>query len=198
MDDVVRRAMAKWPNVPAVFGWLALDLRGRWLLRGETISNPLVIEFIGRNYARDEHGRWFFQNGPQRVFVALAYAPWVLRVDPAGRLVTHTGLAVTSLRSAAMDREGVLVLETEHGAGVVDDKDAEAITPMLGTAGGEPLDDERIEQLLDDIQQGKDAPLFLRYAGASVAVVPVRRDDVPARFGFVREPQPLPHERSAG
>ena len=27
MDDIVRQAMAKWPNVPDCFGWLALDAR---------------------------------------------------------------------------------------------------------------------------------------------------------------------------
>ncbi|MFZ9138137.1 MAG: DUF2946 family protein, partial [Hylemonella sp.] len=24
MDDIVRQAMAKWPNVPACYGWLGL------------------------------------------------------------------------------------------------------------------------------------------------------------------------------
>ena len=33
MDDIVKQAMAKWPNVPACYGWLALDARGQWWLR---------------------------------------------------------------------------------------------------------------------------------------------------------------------
>ena len=85
MDDIVLRGMAKWPNVPAVYGWLSLDRRGQWLLQGERISNPTVTAFIGRNYERDERGCWFFQNGPQRVFVQLDYAPLVLRVVDGGR-----------------------------------------------------------------------------------------------------------------
>ncbi|TMH99667.1 MAG: DUF2946 family protein, partial [Betaproteobacteria bacterium] len=28
MDELVARSLAKWPNVPAVYGWLALDRRG--------------------------------------------------------------------------------------------------------------------------------------------------------------------------
>ena len=28
MDEIVIRAMQKWPNVPNVFGWLKLDRRG--------------------------------------------------------------------------------------------------------------------------------------------------------------------------
>ena len=33
MDDIVRQAMAKWPHVPACYGWLGLDARGQWWLR---------------------------------------------------------------------------------------------------------------------------------------------------------------------
>ena len=76
MDPSVLSAIRKWPDVPDVFGWLSLDLRGNWRLKGDVIANPGICEFIGRNYAADPHGRWFFQNGPQRVFVSLAYAPF--------------------------------------------------------------------------------------------------------------------------
>ena len=71
--------MAKWPNVPAVYGWLTLDRRGQWLIRGERVTSPVIAEYIGRNYARDSDGNWFFQNGPQRVFVDLEYTPYVFR-----------------------------------------------------------------------------------------------------------------------
>ena len=98
MDDSVLRAMAKWPNVPAVYGWLALDRRGRWLLRDEPIANRAAVRFIDRNYGVDDGGRWYFQNGPQRVFVRLDYTPWVLRLRVDGGLDTHTGLAVCSPR----------------------------------------------------------------------------------------------------
>ena len=50
MDEQVLRGMAKWPNVPAVYGWLALDCRGKWLLQGEPIGNPTVTAYIARNY----------------------------------------------------------------------------------------------------------------------------------------------------
>ena len=66
MDAAVIAALAKWPNVPAVFGWLRLDRRGNWLIREQQIRQPLAA-FINRNYASDELGRHFFQNGPQRV-----------------------------------------------------------------------------------------------------------------------------------
>ena len=87
VDEIVLRAQAKWPGVPDVYGWLSLDRRGRWLLRNpvreiyEPIGNAALRQFIARNYARDARGRWFFQNGPQRVFVRLAYTPLVARAE---------------------------------------------------------------------------------------------------------------------
>ena len=38
MDDIVKQAMAKWPNVPHCYGWLALDARGDWRMRDERPS----------------------------------------------------------------------------------------------------------------------------------------------------------------
>ena len=93
MDPIVIQAMAKWPNVPNVFGWLSLARRGTWLIKGDRIANAGVTAFIGRNYAADERGRWFFQNGPQRVFVTLEYTPFVVNTasDASTALETHIG-----------------------------------------------------------------------------------------------------------
>src|SRR5215475_996884 len=107
MDEIVLRAMQKWPSVPSVYGWLAVDRRGNWSIKGERIVNPVITGFIGRNYAADERGRWYFQNGPQKVFVTLAYAPFVLRTqrDPSGMLglTAHTGATVVDPREALLD-----------------------------------------------------------------------------------------------
>jgi len=84
MDEIVARGMARWPNVPAVYGWLQLDRRGNWRIKGEKVPNQALREFIARNYQADERGCWYFQNGPQRVFVELAYAPLVLHYEGAG------------------------------------------------------------------------------------------------------------------
>ena len=35
MDDIVKQAMLKWPNVPHCFGWLGLDARGNWYMRDD-------------------------------------------------------------------------------------------------------------------------------------------------------------------
>jgi Protein of unknown function (DUF2946) len=82
----------KWPNVPDCFGWLALDRRGQWRMRdefmqqnhlpGQVIKHAALNDFIARNYACDELGRYFFQNGPQRVFISLDATPWIVRIIP--------------------------------------------------------------------------------------------------------------------
>jgi hypothetical protein len=92
MDEIVALGMAKWPNVPAVYGWLQLDRRGNWRIKGERVGNPALREFICRNYQPDSRGCWFFQNGPQRVFVALAYTPLVVHYEGEGEaLIDHCG-----------------------------------------------------------------------------------------------------------
>ena len=193
MDDLVLRGMAKWPNVPAVYGWLSLDRRGQWLIKGERISNPTVTAFIGRNYERDERGCWFFQNGPQRVFVQLDYAPLVLRVagveGAALELEGHTGKRVATVEGAWLDEDGSLLLSTDLGPGLVHDHDLPLIETAFVDINGNPLDEAVLEELMDLAAQQRAVPLWLRFRERSVKVDPIRSDAVPARFGFVRDPK---------
>ena len=186
MDDIVKAALQKWPNVPDCHGWLALDARGDWYMRdervqhagpfpqvkGSRITHDKLKAFIERNYGADSAGRWFFQNGPQRVYVQLEAAPWVWRLlwappasaeagagDPAGgRVLTvtsHTGLPAR-VRSCWLDAEGRVYLATDLGFGIVHSQD------MLDAAQA--------------VELGLWSP------------APLVAADAPARFGFVREP----------
>lgn len=192
MDESVLRGMAKWPDVPAVYGWLSLDRRGGWLIKGEHIANPTVCAFIGRNYERDSAGRWFFQNGPQRVFVGMEYTPFVYRVMNADSaplaLESHTGLAVASLSGAWIDENGALLIETEHGIGVIDDRDLDKMLTALIDANGTPLPEAALEEVMQLLQEGRTAPLWLKFGEANVKVEALRSDEVPSRFGFDAEP----------
>ncbi len=94
-------AIAKWPDVPACYGWLSLDRRGDWRLQGERVTHRGLIDFINRQYAGDETGCWFLQNGPQRVFVSLAATPWIFRND-GDRLASHTGQPADEAAFAAL------------------------------------------------------------------------------------------------
>jgi len=123
MDEIVARSLAKWPNVPAVYGWLELDRRGNWLIKGQRIGNQALREFIGRNYESDDRGRWFFQNGPQRVYVRLAYTPLVMHYEGSG-LFDHCGRSVEALETF-LDDEGSILIRGSHGIGLLDDRDLE-------------------------------------------------------------------------
>jgi Protein of unknown function (DUF2946) len=190
MDPIVRRAMARWPNVPAVYDWLALDRRGSWRVRlseldpdrFDRITSPAVIAFIARNYDRDEAGQYFFQNGPQRVYVALDYAPWVLRLaDDRSHLVTHTDAVVVRITSAWVDENGAMLVSFENGVGLVLDRDLEAVIDRVCDADSAPIDAER---LLDRVAQGEQVAIAL--FGVRVPIASIETAAVPQRFGFVR------------
>jgi len=121
MDPIVARAMARWPDVPAVYGWLALDRRGNWLIKAERITHQAMREFIARNYEGDDAGRWYFQNGPQRVYVTLAYTPLVVHYE-GDTLVDHCGRPFAA-RANYVDDEGSVVLAGEPGIALLDDRD---------------------------------------------------------------------------
>ena len=121
MDDAVARSLARWPDVPAVFGWLELDRRGNWRIKGERIANVALREFIARNYEADDRGRWYFQNGPQRVYVTLAYTPLVVHFE-GDTLIDHCGRPFFAQRTYVDDEGSVLVVQQGKIA-LLDDRD---------------------------------------------------------------------------
>ncbi len=194
MDEIVLRGMAKWPNVPAVYGWLSLDRRGQWLIKGERINNPLVSAFIGRNYEHDERGQWFFQNGPQRVYVGLEYTPFVYRIVSGGgaalALECHTAKPATAISGAWLDETGALLLKSEHGIGLVHDRDLDRLSLHLIDANGNPLEEDVLSGLTELLHQQCIAPLWLEFHEDPIRVEPILSSDVPKRFGFVARPAP--------
>ena len=172
MDDIVRQAIAKWPNVPHCYGWLGLDARGNWYMRddriqaagafpenkGSLLKHEKLVDFIHRNYECDERGCWFFQNGPQRVYVELEAAPWVWRLGVGNSVTAHSGRSAVA-RSCLLDEYGRLYLETDIGIGLIHTLD--------------------MEQAADAVEQGVWAPQDVTAA------------NLPARFGFVRSPKAL-------
>ena len=145
MDDIVQQALIKWPNVPHCYGWLGLDARGRWYLRddavqaqgafpqskGELLEHTKLIAFIERNYEADAQGQWFFQNGPQRVYVELECTPWVWRIGPDLRLLSHTGRTASAAATCLLDDEGRVYLASDIGLGLVHSLDVVQVADAI-------------------------------------------------------------------
>lgn len=167
MDDIVKAALKKWPNVPACYDWLALDARGQWFMRdervqaagpfpqvkGSRIEHEKLRDFIHRNYECDERGAWFFQNGPQRVYVTLESTPWIWRVmdEPGHPVFSHTGRAAR-VQQVLLDEEGHLYLLTDIGLGLVHSLDVGAAADALeagdwGTREPEAMRGSDLERL---------------------------------------------------
>ena len=182
MDDIVKAALAKWPNVPDCYGWLGLDARGNWYMRddraqaagafcapspepgrqlaskGSLLKHDKLIDFIQRNYAADTQVQWFFQNGPQRVYVELEATPFVWRVGgaPDFDVTSHAGESAITQR-CFIDEHGRVYLETALGFGLVHTQD------MLQVA-------DAVELGLWVLQE-------------------VLVKELPSRFGYVRSPE---------
>lgn len=140
MDDIVMQAMQKWPHVPHCYGWLGLDARGDWYMRderaqaqgafasgqpgakGSRLQHAKLIEFIQRNYAADAQGRWYFQNGPQRVYVELEATPWIWRIGDNFAISAHDGRSA-QWQQCWTDARGWLYCETDLGFGLVHTQD---------------------------------------------------------------------------
>ncbi|WOD17448.1 DUF2946 family protein [Paraburkholderia kirstenboschensis] len=186
MDDIVKQALAKWPNVPSCTGWLMLDRRGNWRMRDEAaqasgspgmpIRHEALLGFINRNYECDERGQWFFQNGPQRVYVELGYTPWVVRLlveaDGTLALKDHAGNDFEPAAVFADDEGGILFADTAAPprVAVLHDHDLELFADHAALA--------------DDAMNGE----FRWKDGVTLPLQPVRRADIASRFGFVQSP----------
>ncbi len=236
MDDNVLAAMARWPDVPNVYGWLSLSESGHWRLhpmgdacipatgndspdshhgavsasqgpsRGEGITSPQILRFIDHNYAHDEKNQWFFQNGPQKVYVRLDAAPYILHTEtaspanPSG-LMTHNGLAAGHIREWCLDEAGRLYAQTQHGPGLIAGRDLACILERLYTTAGEAIL-EVLERVPDRKAPLETEPLKTAYPRSAISgmqaapptvATPFRFAsvaDIPALLGFVRRPMP--------
>ena len=194
MDDLVKQALAKWPNVPHCYGCLGLDARGYWRMRdqhaqqqqlpGDKIAHDALLGFINRNYDHDERGCWFFQNGPQRVYVNLEATPYIARSDPRHGFVVQTGAPLAQIEQAYLCDNGALILRQGEVVAQVDDRDMTQVLASLRVDGQQASD----EALLGWLEHAR-GNLTLLHDGKEIAVQPLRYAAVPTTFGFRRAPQ---------
>jgi hypothetical protein len=206
MDEQVLRSLIKWPNVPHCFGWLALDRRGQWRMRdafsqennlpGNAIQHTALNEFIARNYACDSQGRYFFQNGPQRVFITLDATPWIVRLipidaelglltqcqtlfDPQGALSDESGnIYITGLIKQTMDAD------SSNASTGEDFVERESWSIAL-------LHDHDLDLFSDLAKLHEEACSFggsWNWHGKILPLDPIHSNELCERFGFVKKP----------
>ena len=191
MDERVQRALAQWPDVPDVYGWLSLDRRGRWRLRGQTITNRNLIAFINRNYLRQDTGGYAFQNGPQKVHVRLEATPWIAHlrrpVETAAQLDDHTGQSLDEILGAWLLDDGGLILDTARGPALMLDDELPELLAWFRAADGAGLDDTALEQAL---AAPDEHGLQLQLATGRIPVRALRSQPTTLEqaFDFVAEP----------
>ena len=199
----------KWPNVPDCYGWLALDRRGHWRMRdefaqqnnlpGQVIQHAALNDFIERNYACDESGRYFFQNGPQRVFISLDATPWIVRMTPSnlGLNLINQCNQVMEPTAALSDEKGNIYIVSTVNQTIYDtnQSDRNNNTQFI------KRDDRTIALLHDhDLDHFSELAKLREEAcsfGGSwvwhdkqLPLDPIHSDELASRFNFIANPQP--------
>ena len=153
MDAAVIDAMKKWPNVPAVTGYISLDQAGNWRHHpdGDAIAHPEQVgermthqglqSFFNRNYQADEQGRWFIQNGPQRVYIRLDGAPLIASwCEDQAHLQDHTGRRLEAILGWYISAQGMLYLLSDLGPALLAGRDVPALLEQLHNQDRQGLD----------------------------------------------------------
>lgn len=197
MDQIVKQAIAKWPNVPHCYGWLALDARGAWRMRderaqqqdaaGERIVHPALLGFIRRNYLADERGRWFFQNGPQRVYVNLELTPYIVRSDPLLGYITQTDEPMDSIDAAWLTDSARLILRSGGKIAVLDDRDLAQCIEQL-RIDDMAVNDTALLAWIDHQPGTESQQLKLLHGGRQLSVQRIAQAALAEHFGFVCAP----------
>jgi hypothetical protein len=207
MDQGIAQSLVKWPNIPHCFGWLALDRRGAWRMRddyaqahglpGDVIKHAALNAFIARNYASDADGRYFFQNGPQRVYVNLDATPWIVRMMPTGnaedpwQFQTQSDSVLTPT-TAFLDEAGRILIEGRltqticNGAATNQFNEIERLSIAL-------LHDHDIE-IFSGLSTLSNATCALegswRWHGHDLKLEPIASAELESRFQFQTHPHP--------
>jgi hypothetical protein len=202
MDEQVLRSLIKWPKVPHCFGWLALDRRGQWRMRdefaqanqlaGSVIQHVALNEFISRNYACDSLGRYFFQNGPQRVFITLDATPFIARIIPSQsgpQLLTQCGTEIKP-HGALCDERGNIYITGNILQSFSDQIDSAAFTKAESPSVA-LLHDHDLDLFSEQSKVQEDACSFRGswlWDGKDLSIEPIHSIELSKRFHFIKSP----------
>lgn len=169
---------SRWPQVPACYGWLSLNRRGQWRLQGEPVNHPGLIAFLNQNYQvgkAGERGACFVQNGPQKVYVELAAAPWIFQRKEKN-FIAHTGAPAGKIHAIFLTAEGNLYLHCALGFGLLDDRD---LASFLSECA--PNEETHWLTLMAGEAQ------IIRWQG--IQITRIEADELAQRFAFDPRPQ---------
>lgn len=205
MDEQVLRSLIKWPNVPDCYGWLALDRRGQWRMRdefaqqnelpGKVIEHLALKEYISRNYACDQMGRYFFQNGPQRVFITLNAAPWIARIIPNGndqKIVTQCQSELIPTSALSDEHGNIYITGLVKQSVCLDLRTQEFKTEDCTSVA--LLHDHDLDQFSELAKLREEACSFggsWNWQGKQLALDPIHSSELTKRFSFTKDPEPL-------
>jgi len=190
MAERVVRGMEKWPDVPAVYNWLQLDRRGRWLMKGSEITHPRLLAFINQHYYAAADGSYYFQNGPQQVFVELAMTPYIFSLV-GDVLMTQTDRVVKIVQAAFLSDQGDLFLQTDIGPGVIDDRHLAQVEEWFCTQGDR-------DEVLADLLRGhadENARLVSERLNIDLPLQPIAEAELEIQLEFIAKPQPPADDR---
>ena len=156
-------------------------------LPGDKLAHEALIAFIVRNYAADDRGCWYFQNGPQRVYVNLEATPYIVRTDPSCGWLLHTGAAMGGIDKAVLTETGALVLRSGEIVAQLDDRDFALVLPLL-RMNDEPVADETLLEWMESDAHSVASTLTLTDHERQVPVHRVAAAQLAAHFGYVSEP----------
>jgi hypothetical protein len=161
-------------------------------LPGNVIQHAALNEFIGRNYAHDSLGRYFFQNGPQRVFITLDATPWIARMIPsegAYRLLTQCGTEMKP-HSALSDEKGNIYITGLISQSLSDQIDGTAFTKTESLSVA-LLHDHDLDLFSEQSKVQEDACSFKgswQWGGKDLPIEPIHSEELSHRFHFIKAP----------
>lgn len=162
-------------------------------LAGTIIQHTALNDFISRNYACDSLGRYFFQNGAQRVFITLDATPWIARMIPSEsgiQLLNQCGEKIEP-QSALIDEKGNVYITGSITQSLSDQVDKTIFTRTVLTSVA-LLHDHDLDIFSEQSTVQEDACSFRGswlWSGRKIPIEPIHSIELSERFHFVKAPR---------
>ena len=154
-------------------------------LPGQVIAHRALNDFISRNYDCDSLGRYFFQNGPQRVFITLDKTPWVVRIIPSEKglqLITQCQNSIEP-SSALSDESGNIYIVGKVNQGQLSKQNSQTVALL------HDHDLDHFSQLAKLREETCSFGGSWDWQGKQLALDPIHSEEIAARFKFITRPR---------